>query len=551
MTGSLRFVSLGGLGEIGKNMMVVEDGETMLVIDAGLMFPDAQLSGIDFVIPDFSYVLENREKVAGIILTHGHEDHIGALPYLLREIDAPVFGSRLTLGFARNRMEEHPPPHPVEYREIEPRQILSFGNMTVEFFRVCHSVAGGFGVAFHTPAGYIVHTGDFKFDFGPGIEHSFDLYTLAEFGEKGVLLLMSDSTNAENRGYTPSEKELKGALFETIYRAEGRVLVSTFSSNIHRIQHVFDVCREVGRKICILGRSMVKNIDLARELGYLRFNRSMIVPADRVMSVERRKIVILTTGTQGEPMSALSQIASDRHKNFDIERGDTVVLSASIIPGNEKTVSRVVNGLFERGATVYYEGFEALHVSGHASREELKLMMALTRPRYFIPIHGEFRHLFHHANLAREYGVPDDRIFICVDGDVIEVDGDTVSLGERVRAGRWFIDGRAVVPIDTALLMDRCRLSEDGLIIAVLTRSDGEISEPHLYTRGFVHPGDRVLERARTVLAEAVRDCARREGGDEGAICDEVKETLTRFFAREGFRPPVVLPIVIDLKNEN
>jgi ribonuclease J len=549
--GPVRLIPLGGIGEIGKNMLVIENDAAIIVVDAGIMFPDDQLSGIDFIIPKFDYLLENREKVRAIFLTHGHEDHIGALPYLLKELPVPVYGTRLTLGFARNRLEEHNLPEDPEFHEIRPRERVIIRNLQFEFFRVCHSVADGVGFALHTPHGIILHTGDFKVDFTPVHEHHLDFFKLAEFGEKGVLLLMSDSTNAEQQGYTPSEMHLGNLLFDTLYNARGRVIISTFASNIHRIQQILDQCERASKKVCILGRSMERNVTMARDLGYLHFQDSLVVPLERIKNHPRNGVVLLTTGTQGEPMSVLSQIATDRHKLLSVEEDDTVILSASIIPGNEKTVSAIINSIFKRGARVLYEGFEDLHVSGHASREELKLMIALTRPRYFIPVHGEFRHLIHHSDLAKEMGIREENIILAENGNVIQVDEGGVSVKGRVGVGSAYIGGRAQGSIENGQLAERYRIAEEGMIIVAIpiTPEDRGVLEPKVCAKGFIHLNGReeLLQRAQKAAFESVRRSFDRWGMNTEQIKIEVRNALEDFFRREASRRPVIVPIVVEV----
>ncbi len=545
----VRIIPIGGLGEIGKNMMLIESAGRIVIIDAGMMFPEDDMPGVDYVIPDFSYVLENRKKVCAIILTHGHEDHIGALPYLLGEINVPVYGTRLTLGFAKNRLEEYSLSEKPKFHEIRPREKVDFGGIVAEFFRVCHSVADGVGIAFHTPHGSIVHSGDFKFEYTPIDNSHFDFYKLAELGEKGVLLLMSDSTNAENQGYTPSEKKLNSLLLDTILNAGGRVLVATFASNVHRIQQIFNVCKQAGKKVAVIGRSMEKNISMARDLGYLDFSSDMLFSSDRIKSCRKDRIVVLTTGTQGEPMSALSRIANSRHPLIDIEPGDTVILSASIIPGNEKTVTRIVNTLFKRGAQVYYEGFEDLHVSGHASREELKLMLAITKPRYFIPIHGEFRHLIHHSNIAQEMGIEKKRIILAEDGDVVTISGDDIGVTGKVSAQHVYIAGKTVGEIEKTVLRDRNKLSADGIVIVILSlrRTGREDVGPDIISRGFIDLQERedIRIRAKKIVLDVLK---RYEGGrvtDYEAVKADAVQALKRFFRSETARSPMIVPIVV------
>ena len=533
----IRIIPIGGLGEIGKNMMLMEHEDSILIIDAGMMFPNGDLPGIDFIIPDLTYVQQNRDRIEAIILTHGHEDHIGALPYLLQDLRVPIYGTRLTIGFARNRLEEYSLGYEPEFIEIEPRESVRFGAITAEFFRVCHSVADGVGVAFHTPFGIIVHSGDFKFDFTPIYDHHFDFFKIAEFGEKGVLLLLSDSTNAEHKGYTPSERELNNSFFDTITSATGRIIIATFASNIHRIQQIFDVCRKAGKRVSILGRSMEKNVTMARDLGYLEFDEGLVVAPEKINNYKRNSVLLLTTGSQGEPMSGLSRIAGSRHKQLTIEKGDTVILSASIIPGNERTVSRVVNSLFRKGAHVFYEGFADLHVSGHASREELKLLMAILKPRYFIPIHGEFKHLIHHADLAKEMGIEEKNILIAQNGDVIIVDEDGVRATGVVETGSVYTDGKNTGDIGSAVIRDRHRLAEEGVVIIVipLSMNNHGVMHPEIYSRGFIclQDAESVLESAKDIVFSEVRQHLKRGNLQQDQLKSAVINALKRFFRKE------------------
>lgn len=549
----IQIIPLGGLGEIGKNMMILEHGDTGIIIDAGMMFPGYQMHGIDFVIPDFSYIIENRSRIQALILTHGHEDHIGALPYLIREINVPIYGTKLTLGFARNRLAEHSFPYEPHLIEIFPRQSVKFGQITAEFFRVCHSVADGVGIAFHTPLGTIIHSGDFKVDFTPVHNDYLDLQKLAELGEKGILLLMADSTNSENAGYTPSERELSHSLLETITSSEGKVLVATFASNIYRIQQIFDICNKVKKKVAIVGMSMERNISMAKDLGYLEFEQSLLIPPEKVKSYGRKKIVILTTGSQGEPMSALSRIANNRYKSFEVERGDTVILSSSIIPGNEQTVSKIVNSFFKKGASVYYEGFEDLHVSGHASREELKLLLSVTKPKYFIPIHGEMRHLIHHSNLAKQMGIREENIIIAGDGDVIRIDEKGVAISNCVAAGNVYIDGKNVGEIEHTILKDRQRLSRDGIVIVVVTITNEKegvgLLDPEITSKGFVYSDESedLFNNAKMRVLNMVKQYLKEMNADLDHLKDLIKAELGSYFKRETGINPIVLPIIIEV----
>jgi ribonuclease J len=549
--GQLRVIPLGGLGEIGKNMMLVESDDTIIIVDAGMMFPEEQMPGVDLVIPDFSYLVDKKRKVKALILTHGHEDHIGALPYLLQVINVPVYGTKLTLGFAKNRLEGHSLPFRPEFVEVTPRQQISFGGLGAEFFRVCHSVPDGIGIAFHTPYGIIVHSGDFKIDFTPAYSDFMDFYKLAELGEKGVLLLMADSTNAENEGYTPSEGKLSTTLKETIAGSPGKVLVTTFASSIHRIQQIFDICVQVEKKVALLGKSMEKNVAMAKSLGYLRFPESVLISPEKVISYGRGRVVVLTTGSQGEPMSALSRVASGKYKAFDVEKGDTVIISASIIPGNERIVTRIINSLFRKGASVIYEGFEDLHVSGHASREELKLLMAITKPRYVLPIHGEFRHLVHHSNLAKQMGIKEERVIIAEDGDVIGIDANGISIVDRVPAGHVFIDGKGVGDVETTVLRDREKLSADGILVAVVPigMDSKEFLPPEIFTRGFLNPkiADDLINSAKDLVFQFVRQYPRDRGIGWDGLRNGLRRELKSFFFKETARSPMIVPIIIEV----
>jgi ribonuclease J len=548
---ALRIIPLGGLGEIGKNMMLIELGDSIIIVDAGMMFPDHQMFGIDLVIPDFSYVLERKESIKAVFLTHGHEDHIGALPYLLKNINVPVYGTKLTLGFAKNRLEEYPLHGKPKFMQIHPRHKLKLGSITAEFFRVCHSVADGIGIAFHTPFGVILHSGDFKIDFTPINNEHIDFHKIAELGERGILLLMADSTNAENAGYTPSESKLNTLFLEAITGSEGKVLVATFASNIHRIQQIFDICSEVNKRIAVIGRSMEKNISMAKDLGYLHFHDSMLISPEKVKNYKKRDVVILTTGTQGEPMSALARIADRRYKSLEIEKGDTVILSASIIPGNERTVAAIVNSLFREGASVYYEGFEDLHVSGHASQEELKLMLALAKPRYFMPIHGEFRHLVHHSNLAKQFGINEKNIIVEEDGDVVTIDKKGISITDHVPAQHVYIDGKHTADIESYVLRERHRLSEDGIVIIVISLSLEESSymSPEIFSRGFLYASheEDLFQEAKDMVMEIVKNQIREKNYDLVELRNGVRSVLKSYFLKKTSQTPMIVPIIIEV----
>jgi len=548
-----KIIPLGGLGEIGKNMMVFESKSEIIIIDAGMMFPEDYMSGIDFVIPDFSYLYKKRDKIKGIILTHGHEDHIGALPYLLREINVPVYGTKLTLGFAENRLKEHSLDKKVKLIEIKPRDELKFENFKIEFFQVSHSIADCLGFAIKTPIGIIVHTGDFKVDYTPVNNEYIDFYKLASYGEEGVLFLMSDSTNVETKGYTPSESNLKESLLNAITTASGIILAATFASNIYRIQQILDVCKKIGKKVAILGKSMEENIAMAKKLGYIDYPQSIIVSPRGISENKRKNVVVLTTGTQGEPMSMLTRIANDAYPYISVKEGDTVILSASIIPGNEKTVTRIINRLYRKGAYVYYEGFEDLHVSGHASQEELKLMLVLTKPEYFMPIHGEFRHLVHHGALARSIGIAKDKILIVEDGTIVNISKNKVKVDGKLDIDNVYIDGKNIGGIEEDVLATRYKLAQNGIITIIIPISveNHEIFNPEVISRGFVnYKNTDLLERGKSIVFNHVREHIQKYGYKNlnwENIRNKVRKELKKFLNKEIGESPLIVPVIIEV----
>ncbi|MDA8105181.1 MAG: ribonuclease J, partial [Nitrospiraceae bacterium] len=484
----LSVIPLGGVEEIGMNMTVLEYGDDMVVIDAGLMFPEEDMLGIDYVIPDFTYILENREKVKGIVLSHGHEDHTGALPFLLKELNVPVYGTPLTLGLVREKLKEHNLEH-VELNSVLPREVVTLGVFEIQFIRVTHSIVDGVGFGITTPVGKIVHTGDFKLDPTPVDGQLMDFHMFSEYGEAGTVLLMSDSTNAEKGGFTFSEKEVRRAFEDIFSTATGRIIIATFASNIHRIQQVIDVAAMFGRKVILSGKSLVANAQIALDLGYLRIPADMWVRLDELKRLAENEVVIITTGSQGEPMSVLSRIATDEHKTIKVKAGDVVILSAKMIPGNERSIGRIINHLFRRGANVIYEKVSEIHVSGHASKEELKLMLNLVKPKYFMPVHGEFRHKIYHSRLAEKTGVPKENIFILDDGEVLEITGGGAAKGGTVTSGRIYVDGKGVGDVEDMVLRDRRRLAHDGIVLVLLgiEKITGAIvSGPDIISRGFV-----------------------------------------------------------------
>ncbi len=543
MNEKLLLIPLGGLGEIGKNMMVLQFDDSIVVVDAGLAFPDDDMPGVDLVIPDISYLIENKDKVLGIILTHGHEDHVGALPYILKSLDVPVYGTPLTLAVVESKFSDGAD---FNGRVVKDKERITLGPFEIEFLRVCHSIADGVGLAIKTPIGLIVHTGDFKFDQTPVDGRITDYRRFAELGDEGVLLLLSDSTNAEHEGYTPSEREIGVALNEIFMRErDKRIIIATFSSNIHRIQQVMDAALRYGRKVSIVGKSMMKLVELAKKLGYLSFSDDMLIPPEDVEMCLPNEVVIITTGSQGEPLSGLSLMASGGHKYVKISSDDVVVISALPIPGNERLVTKTVNLLFQRGAEVLYEPYRQVHVSGHASREELKLMLNFTRPRYFVPIHGEFRHLVRHARLAEEMGIPKESIFILSNGDVLEISRGGARVKGRIQTGAILIDGFGVGDVVNEVLRERKRLSKDGIVVVSLVLGkDGLLCEPKIESQGFIYEREwnGLMEDAKDRILKVVKDS---QGLSDSLLEAKIVEGLRRLFLDRTGRFPVIIPILM------
>ncbi|HEY8424663.1 MAG TPA: ribonuclease J [Limnochordales bacterium] len=549
---AVQLIPLGGLGEIGKNMLLLETDKEILVIDAGVMFPEEEMLGIDLVIPDMSYLFERRQKVRAILLTHGHEDHIGALPYLLREIRVPVYGTRLTLGLVRARLAEHRLDFDPVLVEVKPGERHRPGSFDVEFIHLNHSIPGAVAIAAHTPAGIVLHVTDFKFDQTPIDNQPADYHRLAELGKQGVEVLLSDSTNAERPGWTPSERTVGQSLLEVFQRAQGRVLLATFATNVHRIQQAIDAAVATGRKVAVVGRSMETVVGIASELDYLHIPPGTLVGLDEIGRHPHDRLVILTTGSQGEPMSALSRMASGDHRQVAIVPGDTVVISAHPIPGNERLVGRTINLLFKLGANVIYEPFEEIHASGHASQEELKLLLNLVRPRYFVPVHGEYRMLVKHARLAREVGMAPDRVLIVENGDVLELSGGRLVRRGNVPAGQVFVDGLSVGDVGSVVLRDRRQLAQDGIVVVVATvdaRSGELLAGPELVSRGFVYAreSEALLEEARQQAKAALLEALHRNGTEWGALKGRVKEALGQFIYERLKRRPMILPIIVEV----
>ncbi|WP_425291871.1 ribonuclease J [Caldanaerovirga acetigignens] len=533
-------------------MTVIQYEREILVIDAGLMFPEEEMLGVDMVIPDISYLVENKDMVKGILITHGHEDHIGALPYVLQQINAPIYGTKLTMGLVEGKLKEAKFKKSVNMNVINPPASVKIGSLTVEFFRVNHSIPDSVGIAIHTPLGTVCHTGDFKFDQTPVDGKIADLHKLAELGSKGVLVLLSDSTNAERQGYTMSEKVVGVTIEEIFSKAKGRIIVATFATNIHRIQQVFDAAFKFERKVAVVGRSMVNTVNIALSLGYLSIPKNLMMELDDISKLSKEKVVIITTGSQGEPMSALTRMAMSEHKKVEIIPGDTVLIAATPIPGNEKLVARTIDHLFKQGAEVIYEAISGVHVSGHASQEELKLMLNLVKPRYFVPVHGEYRHLIHHANLAKEVGIPEKNIFIAENGRVIELTKDSARLAGKVTAGKVMVDGLGVGDVGNIVLRDRKQLAQDGILIVVVT-IDKETTEvvagPDIISRGFVYvrESEELMEQSKEIVRQALAKCQEEKITEWSMIKSQVRDTLGKFLFEQTHRRPMILPIIMEV----
>lgn len=547
----IQIIPLGGLGEIGKNMTVFRYGDDIIVIDAGLMFPEDDMLGIDLVIPDFTYLLDNRDKVRGIFLTHGHEDHIGALPYVLKQIDLPVYGTPLTLGILKGRLEENGVSCD-NMHEIHPGDQIKAGSFMMEFMRVNHSIPDAIAMAINTPIGTIIHTGDFKIDHTPVDGEVTQFNKFAEYGDRGVLLLLADSTNAERSGFTPSEKVVGQTFMDEFKGVKGRIIVATFSSNVHRIQQVVDAALVYKRKVAVIGRSMVNVVNIALELGYLKAPEDAIIDIDETSNYRADEVVIITTGSQGEPMSALTRMATGDHKKVDILPGDTVIISASPIPGNEKLVSRTIDNLYKLGANVIYEKSNGVHVSGHASQEELKLMHNLVRPLFFMPVHGEFRHLIRHAEIAKSLGMPAENIVIGENGNVVELTPHSLKVNGKIPAGRLLVDGLGVGDVGNIVLRDRRQLSQDGIMIVVVTL-DKEgctvVAGPDIVSRGFVYvrEAEDLMEGARDKVAAALEQCQANGTSEWSVIKSAVRDSLGRYLYEKTRRRPMILPIIMEV----
>lgn len=551
---TLHVVPLGGLGEFGMNCMALRYGDDIVVVDAGMMFPDAELLGVDIVTPDFSYLEDNREFVRAVLLTHGHEDHIGAVPFLLRQVRVPVYGTAFTLTMVERRLEEHDLLDGADLRAVKPGDRIAIGPFTVEFIRVTHSIVSAVALAITTPVGVIIHTGDFKVDPTPTDNELFDLHTFAEYGKRGVLLLLSDSTNVDRPGYTESERAVWPRFEDIFNRADRRVIISCFSSSVHRLQQIIDLCAEYGRKVAFLGRSMLNTTEIAHDLGLLHLPDNILLRPQDIMSAVPNRSCIVVSGTQGEPMSALSRVAVDSHKHLSVERGDTVVLSARIIPGNEKAIYRMINHLAKRGADVLYGPMNPpVHVSGHASAEELKLILNLVRPRYFMPIHGEYRQMAKHVSLAQHllhFGLEES--FVLETGETLEIDEHGARRGARVTVGRVCIDSGSIDDVvEEIVIRDRRHLSEDGFVLPIvaINKNTGRWEGlPELVSRGFVGGDDGdIIAEARRVVVRTLEGSSVEERGDWGVMQEKIRADLRRFLNKQTARRPLIMPVIMEV----
>lgn len=550
-TNKIKVMALGGLNEIGKNMTVIEYKDEIIVIDAGMSFPDDEMLGVDVVIPDISYLIKNKDKIKGIFITHGHEDHIGALPYILKKINIPIYGAKLSIGLIQVKLKEHKINN-AKLNVVSPRDIIKLSHMEVEFIKNNHSIPDACSIAVHTDQGIIYHTGDFKIDLTPIDGEVMDIHRICELSKKGVLLLLADSTNAEQPGSTMSEKTV-GAGLDDLFRkaSNSRIIVATFASNIHRLQQIINTAEKFNRKVAVSGRSMVNVVAVATELGYLNIPDNMLIDLNDISKYEDNEVVLITTGSQGEPMSALARMASAEHKKVEIKRGDLIIISAHPIPGNEKLISKVINSLFEKGAEVVYNESD-IHVSGHAKQEELKLMHRLVRPKFFMPAHGEYRMLKIHAELAEELGMPSQNIFVNKTGDVLEIDRNSAKVTGTIPTGNVLVDGLGVGDVGNIVLRDRKHLSEDGLMIVVVTisKEDGRVlAGPDIISRGFVYvrESEDLMDGAKNVIKDVLRDCEDRNIKEWAYLKNNIKENLKEYLYQKTKRNPMILPIIMEV----
>ncbi|MGH4138742.1 ribonuclease J [Clostridium sp.] len=548
----IKIIPIGGLGEIGKNITAIEYKDEIIVIDCGISFPDADMYGVDLVIPDVTYLLENRDRVKGIFLTHGHEDHIGALPYVLKQINVPVYGTRLTLGLVENKLQEHGIIADCTLNVVKAGDIIKLEKLSVEFIRVSHSIADACAIAVHTPIGRIVHTGDFKIDYTPIDGELLDFERFAKLGGQGVLLLMADSTNVERPGFTISEKVIGESLNKLFYKAKGRIIVASFASNIHRIQQIANASVMHGRKIAFSGRSMERISQVAMDLGYLHIPQESIITVAEIHNYPDEKVTIVTTGSQGEPLAALTRMASATHRSIEIQKGDLIIISASPIPGNEKFIYNVINELFKKGANVIYNTTEEIHVSGHACQEELKLMHSLVRPKYFMPVHGEYRHLKQHALLAEKLGMDPANIFIGETGQILEVSQNECKFGGRVQTGAIMVDGLGVGDVGNIVLRDRKHLAEEGILTVVVTierETYSILAGPDIITRGFVYmkESNDLINEARDIVRKELEQCLNNKVKEWAVIKSCIRNALGQFLYIKTKRRPIIIPIIMEI----
>ena len=549
---TLTAIPLGGLGEFGMNMMVLRFGDDIIVIDAGMMFPESELLGVDLVIPDISYLKQNRSNVRAIVLTHGHEDHIGALPYILRDLNVPVYGTRFTLALVKKRLDEAGLLDSTTLREVIPGRLVEIGPYELEFITVTHSTVDCVAIAIRTPLGVIIHTGDFKIDQTPVDGAPFDLHTFAKYGNEGVLALFSDSTNVERPGFTPSERAIVPRIEELCRSAPRRVILSCFASSIHRIQQVVDIATRVNRKVAFVGRSMVDNVEIAHSLELLRIPDGMVVRQQDIRGFDPKRIIILASGSQAEPMSSLSRIAVDNHRHVSVDENDSVILSARIIPGNEKSIFRMLDHMFRRRALVYYDNSNGtIHVSGHASQEEQKLMLQLVKPKYFVPVHGEYRHLFRHAALAHQLGVVSEEILLIENGQSIEFTEDGARRRDPVAAGRVLVDSGSLEEIEEVVIRDRKHLSEDGVVVPIIAidKHTGKLeSHMEIVTRGLMSDnGTELIAGARLVIMKTVEESNSEEKSDWGVIKEKIRVDLKRYINKQTSKRPLILPVILEV----
>ena len=548
---NLKIIPLGGIEEIGKNITVFEYGNDIVLVDCGVAFPEDDMLGIDLVIPDFSYLEKNKDKLRGLVITHGHEDHIGAIAYLLKQINIPIYATKLTIGLIKNKLDEHHLTGLAKLNEVKQGQTIVLGKMRVEFIRSCHSIPDSVALAIHTPVGTVVHTGDFKIDYTPIDDQKIDLGRLAELGNRGVLALLSDSTNSERRGYTMSESTV-GEVFDKLFaNCKKRIVIATFASNMHRVQQIVNSAAANGRKIAVCGRSMINMIQTAVELGYINAPKNIFIEIDMIKNYSDDQLVIITTGSQGEPMSALTRMANGEHKKVNINSNDLVIISATPIPGNEKFVSKVIDDLMKIGAEVVYNALEDIHVSGHACQEEQKLMLSLVRPKYFIPVHGEYRQLIAHSNTAMQMGIPGENVLLMKNGKILELNENEAKFSSSVQVGKVFVDGLGVGDVGNIVLRDRQHLSQDGLIVVVLTmdKLGNILAGPDVISRGFVYvrESENLMEEVKFLINTEVMKCAENHITDWATIKSTIRDSLREYIFQTTKRNPMILPIIMEI----